>query len=211
MRHHAHRADGQPVSLERARSRRQRLDRLAAVVERVVGVQAGLVEAVDRLERRTGPEDRRVQPEPAMTASPAAQRRPLRRGVRLAIQILGVLLAGLAVAVVFSAGPGLHPGMGMPPALADPTTTREILKAPTTTTGRAGGGSGGSPTSTGGARQGRVPTRPAMAVPAEPTASSTTTLPVVSSTTAPAPETSMTVPEIPTTTLCRNPKHCDDG
>jgi hypothetical protein len=214
MRDHAHAADGQPVSLEGARSRRQRLERLSRLVARLVEVQAGLVEAVDRLERRTGPTDRRAQPQVATLAAPA---RRGHRGLRLAIQVLGALLAGLAVAVVFSSGQTLHPSMGMPPALADPTTTARLAITPGTAAagGQPGGMVGGRAAAVGGqaARADgsgeRAIRPPAVAAGDAAATSTTTTLPGVTSTTLPAlPET--TLPAVPTTTLCRNPKHCDD-
>jgi hypothetical protein len=175
------------------------------LVARLVEVQVGLVEAVDRLERRTAAAPADTAPLPA----PALRPRRSRSALRLAGQTVGALVAGVAVAVVFSAGPGLHPGVGMPPALADPTSTTTGQVSPQTTAGRAGSQADGPTTSTVGARQGRTPTRPAMTVPAGPAASSTT-LPVVSSTTVPLPETSVPLPEVPTTTtLCRNPHGCD--
>lgn len=96
---------------------------LVATVTRMLAVQAGLVTAVDRLERRTRQEGHE---------RPAAPRRRLRLVGRVVDMTLGMVV----FALVFGLGQGLLPEGPVPPAEAEPIAQepKRTVRATTTTT-----------------------------------------------------------------------------
>jgi hypothetical protein len=189
---------------------------LVGIVGRMLRVQAGLVVAVDRLERRTGPDGRHQRPGSRGASGAGAPRRP---ALRLLVRAADVSLGMLLLALVFGVGQGLLPEGPLPAAEAGPSTTARVRATATANDGRRdAAGTPAGPAGRGGwagrGSTGQAVQQQEAALAGRPVVAPTTaaTLPGVTSTTLPLLEPSVTVPEVTTTTrLCRNPHGCDEG